>query len=249
MPTECENCKANPVDILTSLKGADLSDKAKLVAILEAFGVTDREQVESILEAKASTIRDARRALKIRRRKSVSDGNPAPEIQRNDEIPSQTTEIQRRKSSDPSRAHATKESPTEIVIYQEEVFTPLVPQAVEMLSPAEPAPAENQKARGTRLDDDWALPTEWRQWAEINTQLGSAGIEMEADKFRDFWIAQPGAKGRKSNWMATWRNWCRNAGSRRPYSPQRMAYDERKATAPKMGISEAFALYRQGARV
>ena len=148
-----------------------------------------------------------------------------------------------------SCAGANIESPTEITLYQGEVVTPLVPQDVEMLSPAEPAPAENQKTRGTRLDDDWALPTEWRQWAEINTQLGSAGIEMEADKFRDFWIAQPGAKGRKSNWMATWRNWCRNAGSRRPYSPQRMAYDERKATAPKMGISEAFDLYRQGARV
>jgi len=148
-----------------------------------------------------------------------------------------------------SCAGATKESPTEIVIYQEEVVTPLVPQAVEMLSPAEPSPFENQKARGTRLDDDWALPTEWRQWAEINTQLGSAGIDLEAEKFRDFWIAQPGAKGRKSNWGATWRNWCRNAGSRRPYNPQRMAHDERKATTPKMGISEAFDLYRQGARV
>lgn len=117
MPTECDNCKANPVDILTSLKGADLSDKAKLVAILEAFGVTDREQVESILEAKSSTIRDARRALKIQRRKSVTDENPAPEIRRTDENPSpcdenpsQTTEIQRRNSSDPSRARANMES-------------------------------------------------------------------------------------------------------------------------------------------
>lgn len=249
MPTECENCKANPVDILKSLKCADLSDKAKLVAILEAFGVTDREQVESILEAKSSTIRDARRALKIQRQKSVTDENPAPEIQRCAENPSKTTEIQRRNSVDPSCAHATKESPTEIVIYQEEVVTPLVPQAVEMLSPAEPSPAENQKPRGSYLPDDWILPTEWRQWAEINTQLGSAGIELEADKFRDFWIAQPGAKGRKSDWMATWRNWCRNAGSRRHYNPQRMAHDERKATTPKMGISEAFDLYRQGARV
>ena len=114
MPNDCENCKANPVDILRNLKGADLSDKAKLVAILEAFGVTDREQVESILEAKSSTIRDARRALKIQRQKSVSDGNPAPEIRRCDENPSKTTEIQRQKSSDPSRACATKESPTEI---------------------------------------------------------------------------------------------------------------------------------------
>lgn len=110
MTEKCENCNGNPVDILTSLKGAELSDKAKLVAILEAFGVTDREQVESILEAKASTIRDARRALKIQRQKSVSDGNPAPEIRRNDENPSQATEIQRRNSGDSSRARANMES-------------------------------------------------------------------------------------------------------------------------------------------
>lgn len=110
MPTECENCKANPVDILKSLRGADLSDKAKLVAILEAFGVTDREQVETILEAKPSTLRQARQALKIQRQKSSGAGNPAPEIQRCAENPAQTPEIQRQKSSDLSRARANTES-------------------------------------------------------------------------------------------------------------------------------------------
>lgn len=28
--------------------------------------------------------------------------------------------------------------------------------------------------------------------------------------FFDYWIAQPGAKGRKLDWSATWRNWVRN---------------------------------------
>jgi hypothetical protein len=31
-----------------------------------------------------------------------------------------------------------------------------------------------------------------------------------ADGFRDYWIAQPGAKGVKLDWDATWRNWVRN---------------------------------------
>jgi len=31
-----------------------------------------------------------------------------------------------------------------------------------------------------------------------------------ASRFRDYWIAQPGAKGRKADWHATWRNWVRN---------------------------------------
>lgn len=114
MPEPCEKCNANPVEILRSLKGSDLSDKAKLVAILEAWGITDRDQIEADLEAKASTIRDARRALKIHRQKSVAvdanDGFPAPEIRHSDGNPSKTTEIRRQNSSDPSRAHATKES-------------------------------------------------------------------------------------------------------------------------------------------
>ncbi|MGR9087307.1 MAG: hypothetical protein ACU841_09570 [Gammaproteobacteria bacterium] len=29
-------------------------------------------------------------------------------------------------------------------------------------------------------------------------------------RFRDYWIAQPGAKGRKLDWQATWRNWVRS---------------------------------------
>jgi hypothetical protein len=30
------------------------------------------------------------------------------------------------------------------------------------------------------------------------------------DGFRDYWLAVPGARGLKTNWEATWRNWCRN---------------------------------------
>lgn len=31
-----------------------------------------------------------------------------------------------------------------------------------------------------------------------------------ADRFRDYWAAVPGAKGRKLDWPATWRNWVRS---------------------------------------
>lgn len=110
MSQHCENIKAQ----IEEMRGLGLSDKAKLVALLEACGITDREEVERLLECKASTLRNARRALKIQRQKSVavcaSDGNPAPEIRHSDGNPSKTTEIQRQKSVAPSCAHATKES-------------------------------------------------------------------------------------------------------------------------------------------
>lgn len=66
-------------------------------------------------------------------------------------------------------------------------------------------------SRSTRLPADWVLPQEWRQWAEINFSADASLITAEADRFRDYWIAQPGTKGRKLDWAATWRNWCRNA--------------------------------------
>jgi uncharacterized protein YdaU (DUF1376 family) len=63
----------------------------------------------------------------------------------------------------------------------------------------------------TRLPKDWVLPIEWLAWAEINYAPDRAAIQAEAERFRDYWHAAPGAKGRKRDWFATWRNWCRNA--------------------------------------
>jgi hypothetical protein len=131
---------------------------------------------------------------------------------------------------DLQRAHANMEYPSGILIPRE-VDSPLVPQAVETAPVASPSAQPTQRVRGTRLNSDWTLPVEWRQWAEINTQLGPDGITLEADKFRDHWVAKAGAGSTKLDWMATWRNWCRTAGSRRPMNWGRNAYDEAKAKA------------------
>lgn len=136
MTDHCKNIKSQ----LEEMLGKGLSDKAKLVALLEACGICDREEVERLLECKSSTLRDARRALKIQRQKSVtctySDGNPAPEIRHGDGNPSKTTEIQRQKSVDSSCAHATKESFQDTL--PEKVITlPLPPKQVESASVGE----------------------------------------------------------------------------------------------------------------
>lgn len=64
--------------------------------------------------------------------------------------------------------------------------------------------------RGSRLPADWTLPSDLRAWAQINFSSDDAAIDLEADRFRDFWIAKPGSAGCKLDWHATWRNWCRN---------------------------------------
>lgn len=43
-------------------------------------------------------------------------------------------------------------------------------------------------------------------------------VKVEAEKFADYWHGVAGAKGRKADWPATWRNWCRNA---KPAATQR----------------------------
>lgn len=43
-----------------------------------------------------------------------------------------------------------------------------------------------------------------------------AQVERIAEKFADYWRQQPGVKGRKSDWSATWRNWIRTETERSP---------------------------------
>jgi hypothetical protein len=68
-----------------------------------------------------------------------------------------------------------------------------------------------QIARGTRLPKDWK-PSQ----ADIEFARGQIGQQwhVTADSFRDYWRGAPGAKGRKSDWSATWRNWCRREAER-----------------------------------
>lgn len=62
--------------------------------------------------------------------------------------------------------------------------------------------------RGTRLPDDW-LPDGEGQTLASET-LGQWAYR-ELEKFRDHWKAQPGSRGLKRDWNATWRNWVRRA--------------------------------------
>jgi hypothetical protein len=62
--------------------------------------------------------------------------------------------------------------------------------------------------KGFRLPDDWN-PREADFAMAVARLNGSAKLELE--KFRDYWKAQPGQRGTKLDWDATFRNWVRNA--------------------------------------
>ena len=62
--------------------------------------------------------------------------------------------------------------------------------------------------RGSRLPADWVPDSELAEWSKAERpDLELRKVLME---FRDYWIAQPGQKGVKLDWNATWRNWVRN---------------------------------------
>jgi hypothetical protein len=74
--------------------------------------------------------------------------------------------------------------------------------------------AETKKKKnklGSRLAQDWILPDDWEYWA--NRQRPELNAKLVADQFKDYWIAQPGQKGVKLDWEATWRNWVRNSNA------------------------------------
>ncbi len=67
---------------------------------------------------------------------------------------------------------------------------------------------KSKSATATRLPADWK-PSDKDVEFLIDTRP-ELNVHLVADGFRDYWIAQPGAKGRKADWPATWRNWIRN---------------------------------------
>jgi hypothetical protein len=69
--------------------------------------------------------------------------------------------------------------------------------------------------RGSRLPADWTPGDEGWHFAS------DLGLDPNAvlGKFRDYWAAQPGQKGVKVEWQATWRNWCRTDAERRKGKP------------------------------
>lgn len=75
-----------------------------------------------------------------------------------------------------------------------------------------PAPAKRKKAdpKGHRLPDDFTVTDDMRAWAAEKAP-GAGWDDHEA--FCDYWRGIPGARGRKTDWVATWRNWMRKASA------------------------------------
>jgi hypothetical protein len=88
----------------------------------------------------------------------------------------------------------------------------VAPQKGDEPEPLEPEPLEPEKttarerAQGSRVPDPFPLTDDLRAWALENAP--TVGLK-DHEAFMDYWRGVPGAKGRKLDWPATWRNWMR----------------------------------------
>lgn len=97
----------------------------------------------------------------------------------------------------------------------------------DSLIPDSPIADTQRDRRASRLPDSWS-PTD-EQISFCRSERPDLKPMEVAARFRDYWIAQAGQKGRKADWDATWRNWVRN--ERRQAQPYQSAIDKRIAFA------------------
>lgn len=78
---------------------------------------------------------------------------------------------------------------------------------------------------------------EGRQFA-MSLGLTDLRCRDEAAKFCDHWRAQPGQKGVKLDWSATWRNWCRRAAGDGIKAPAAQSFRERDSEHKRAEVAQ-----------
>lgn len=70
----------------------------------------------------------------------------------------------------------------------------------------------NKSIRASRLSPDINLSDEWGEIAlGIRSDWFNEDVIQEFECFKDYWISIGGQKGSRTDWLATWRNWCRRS--------------------------------------
>lgn len=169
----------------------------ELGAPMEAalFAAREMEQKQKALDEEISTKRERWRRHKNNQRKRVSSGQSAGTSS------GMSTDVHEDKLDlSPSNG-----SPPPV--YSNNKYPPSLTPSLGRAKSA---------TRGTRLANDW-LPD--LKGDQMGRETFGAKLANELEAFRDYWAAQPGQKGIKTDWQATWRNWCRRAGERVNVTP------------------------------
>lgn len=92
------------------------------------------------------------------------------------------------------------------------------------------ASSSRARTRATRIPDDFRPSPDMLAWAR--QRAPDLDIDVETEKFANYWSAKAGQSATKLDWAATWRNWMLNAEQRTPIrNGHRATTDERVAQA------------------
>jgi hypothetical protein len=150
-------------------------------------------------------------------------------------VPSKLPPCPKSDHAPPTHAHSSEDS-----VSPHGALTPVVvgEGRVEVEGEVGGGSGNRAQARSTRLPDQWAPDDAliaWHRSEGIPDDLA----RRELDRFRDYWRGVGGARGRKADWPATWRNWLRRAftESPGPYSRQQRETDDLfNRAARRMGV-------------
>jgi hypothetical protein len=80
------------------------------------------------------------------------------------------------------------------------------------------APEPNKNLKKNLMLTSYRLPEEWQPKENdiriMKEHFPSIDLKLETHAFRDYWASVAGARGKKADWDATWRNWIRNSYKR-----------------------------------
>ena len=82
--------------------------------------------------------------------------------------------------------------------------------------PPSPPSEKSRSKKSTASKRGTRLPTDWQPSPELIDYANERNLnpQREAEDFRDYWHAKPGAGGVKLDWAATFRTWCRRSADR-----------------------------------
>ena len=99
----------------------------------------------------------------------------------------------------------------------------------ELPDGSSPPKAPPRGPRGERIPEPFLVTTEMRAWAA--QEVPGVDVDRETRAFVDYWRGVPGARGRKLDWPATWRNRLRDmAGRQRGATPRPLTRTEQNMT-------------------
>lgn len=206
--------------------GLDVRSLEEVARRLAEVGLIDQATMQPLkwegLQMRSDTdTTAAERKKRQRAREKASKAAPSNDVTQDHE---QVTDASRVTGTDVTRTDTDIDTDTKVD--KTEVELDAVGRTTDGVTPdaaapsASPAPQKpatsTDKAKGTRLPQDWVLPKRWGDWALQERQdLNAEDIRREAACFADHWHGKAGADARKADWEATWRNWIRRVDRRR----------------------------------